>query len=68
MRSRSLWWILLAGALVVLACDRDKDTAQGQTPPASAASAPADTTGPTLTFPLTAIRHLRSMASAPCNM
>jgi glutaminyl-peptide cyclotransferase len=42
MGSRSLWWILLAGALVVLACDRDKETAQGQTPPATAASAPAD--------------------------
>ena len=51
MGSRSLWWILLAGALVVLACDRDKDTAQGQTPPASAVSAPADTAGPALTFP-----------------
>ncbi len=51
MGSRSLWWILLACALVVLACDRDKDTAQGQTPPASAVSAPADTAGPALTFP-----------------
>ena len=51
MGSRSLWWILLAGALVVLACDRDKDTAQGQTPPASAASVPADTTGPAFTLP-----------------
>src|SRR3984957_1472221 len=50
MGSRSLWWILLAGALVVLAWDRDKD-AQGQTPPASAAPAPADTAGPALTFP-----------------
>jgi glutaminyl-peptide cyclotransferase len=49
--SRSLWWILLAGALVVLACDRDKDTAEGQTPPASAASVPADTTGPAFTLP-----------------
>jgi glutaminyl-peptide cyclotransferase len=51
MGSRYLWWILLAGALVVLACDRDKDTARGQTPPASAASAPADTTGLALTLP-----------------
>jgi glutaminyl-peptide cyclotransferase len=51
MGSRSLWWILLGAALLVLACDRDKDTAQGQTPPPSAASAPADTTGPALTLP-----------------
>ena len=51
MVSRSLRWILLAGVLAVLACDRDKDTAQGQTPPASAAPAPADTAGPTLTLP-----------------
>src|ERR1700686_3679806 len=51
MGSRSLWCILLAGVLAVLACDRDKDTAQGQTPPASAVRAPADTAGPALTLP-----------------
>ena len=51
MRLRALRWILLAGVLAVLACDRDKVTAQGQTPPAVAASAPADTTGPVLNLP-----------------
>jgi Zn-dependent M28 family amino/carboxypeptidase len=46
--ANSLRWILLAGALTFLACDRDKDTAQVQAPPAPAAS---ETTGPALTFP-----------------
>jgi peptidase M28-like protein len=45
---KSLRWILLAGALILLACDRDKETAQGQTPPGPVA---ADTPGPALTFP-----------------
>jgi len=50
MGSRALRWILLAGVLAVLACDRDKGTAQGQTPPGSAAAAPvsADSAGPVL--------------------
>jgi glutaminyl-peptide cyclotransferase len=43
-RAKSLRWILLACMLIWLACDRDKDAAQGQdkvqTPAASAASAP----------------------------
>jgi glutaminyl-peptide cyclotransferase len=47
-RAKSLRWILLAGVLAVLACDHDKDSAQGQTPPAASVPAPADTTGPAL--------------------
>jgi glutaminyl-peptide cyclotransferase len=50
-RSKSLRWILLASLLVALACDHDKEVAQGQTPPPSAASAPVDTAGPALTLP-----------------
>ncbi len=50
-RSKSLRWILLASLLVALACDHDKEAAQGQTPPPSAAPAPTDTTGPALTLP-----------------
>ena len=46
--ANSLRWILLAGALTFLACDRDKDTAQGQAPPAPA---PAESASPALTFP-----------------
>jgi len=46
--ANSLRWILLACALTFLACDRDKDAAQVQTP---VAPAPANTTGPALTFP-----------------
>jgi Zn-dependent M28 family amino/carboxypeptidase len=42
----SLRWILLAGALTFLACDRDKDTAQVQAP-----SPASDAPGPVLTFP-----------------
>jgi Zn-dependent M28 family amino/carboxypeptidase len=34
--------------LAILACDHEKDTAQGQTPAAPAASAPSDSTGPAL--------------------
>jgi len=37
--------------LAVLACDHDKDSAPGQTPPAATASVPADTTGPALNLP-----------------
>ena len=48
MRVNSLRWILLAGALTFLACDRDKDTAQVQAPPAPAS---AESTSPALTFP-----------------
>ena len=44
----SLRWILLAFVLTLLACDRDKDTAQGQSAPAAS---PADTPRPVLTFP-----------------
>ena len=43
----SLRWILLAGTLTFLACDRDKETAQVQAPPAAA----ADAASPALTFP-----------------
>lgn len=46
--SKHLRWILLAGVVTLLACDRDKDAAQGQSaPPVN----PADTSLPTLTFP-----------------
>lgn len=46
--SKYLRWILLACVVTLLACDRDKDAAQGQSaPPVS----PADTSLPTLTFP-----------------
>lgn len=48
MRSKWLWWILLAVVLAVLACDRDKETAAGQTP---AASITPDTTTPPLNLP-----------------
>lgn len=51
MRSKSWRWILLAGVLAVLACDRDRETAHGQTPSAPAAPASADTTGPALSLP-----------------
>ena len=50
MRSKSFRWILLAGMLAVLACDHDKDTAHGQTPP-NPAPASADATGLALTLP-----------------
>jgi glutaminyl-peptide cyclotransferase len=50
MGSKFFRWILLAGMLAVLACDHDKDTAHGQTPPAPA-PASADAIGPALTFP-----------------
>src|SRR5579872_459641 len=46
--SKYLRWILLACAVTLLACDRDKDAAQGQSAPPVA---PADTSLPTLTFP-----------------
>ena len=46
--ANSLRWILLAGALTFLACDRDKETAQVQAPPTPGA---ADTASPALTFP-----------------
>src|ERR1700756_3249914 len=45
MRSPSLRWVLLAGMLAVLACDHDKDSAHGQTPP-TPAPASAATPGP----------------------
>ena len=48
--SLSLRWILLAAMLAVVACDHDRDTAQGQISSAPAAPAPADTTGPALTL------------------
>jgi len=47
-RSKSLRWILLAGVLAVLACDHDKESAQGLTPPAASTPAPAETSGPAL--------------------
>jgi glutaminyl-peptide cyclotransferase len=50
-RSKSLRWILLASILAVVACDHDKDAAQGQIPATSAPATPApDTTGPALTL------------------
>ena len=48
MRSKWLWWILLAVALAVLACDRDKETAASQTP---APSITPETTTPALNLP-----------------
>jgi glutaminyl-peptide cyclotransferase len=48
MRARAVRWILLACVLTLLACDREKGSAQGPTPPVAA---PLDATGPTLTFP-----------------
>jgi glutaminyl-peptide cyclotransferase len=51
MGLRALRWILLAGVLAVLACDHDKEAAHGQTPSATAAPAPTDTTRPTLSLP-----------------
>ena len=48
--ANSLRWILLAGALTFLACDRDKDTPQVQASPAPV-TVPADTTLPALTLP-----------------
>ena len=49
IRSRTWRWMLLAVGLAIVACDRDKDSAQdkGPTAPASASVASADTTGPT---------------------
>ncbi len=47
-RMNSLRWILLVFVLTPPACDRDKDTAQGQSAPAVI---PADTPRPALTFP-----------------
>jgi glutaminyl-peptide cyclotransferase len=41
MRSRLLWWAVLAVALALLACDRDKDSAASQTTPSAAASSAA---------------------------
>ncbi len=46
--TQSLRCILLAVLLTVLACDHDKEIAQGQTP---SATPPADTMSPTLAFP-----------------
>jgi Zn-dependent M28 family amino/carboxypeptidase len=45
-------WILLAAVIAVVACDRDKDSAQDKTPstPPPATSAVADTSGPALTL------------------
>ena len=53
MGSKFSRWILLAGVLAVVACDRDKDSAQDKTAstPAPATSASAETTGPELTLP-----------------
>jgi hypothetical protein len=47
-RWQSLRWILLVGILTVLACDHDKDSAHGQTPPTPTS---ADATGSALTLP-----------------
>jgi hypothetical protein len=49
---KALRWMLLAGALAVVACDRDKDSAPDKTPPpASASAASLETTGPARTLP-----------------
>ena len=50
--SKWLRWILLAGMSSVLACDHDKNSAQGQIPstPATATHSASDTTGPALTL------------------
>ncbi len=45
-RVKLAWWILLVFGLLVLACDRDKETSQNQAPPA-----PAEPSGPPITFP-----------------
>jgi Zn-dependent M28 family amino/carboxypeptidase len=52
-RSKLLRWVLLAVAVAIAACDRDKESGQDKTPatPASATTAAADTTGPALTLP-----------------
>ena len=47
----SLRWLLLAGALTFLACDRDKDTAQGQAQPTAPAAPAEDAPLPKLTLP-----------------
>jgi hypothetical protein len=47
-RLKLLRWILLAAILAVIACDRDKGAAQGQTPPASATT---NTPAAAMTFP-----------------
>jgi glutaminyl-peptide cyclotransferase len=49
MRSRVLWWILLAVVLAILACDRDKETAAGQAPAANIA--PDTSPAPALNLP-----------------
>ncbi|HTS36025.1 MAG TPA: M28 family metallopeptidase [Candidatus Solibacter sp.] len=50
MRLRLFWWVVLALALVVLACDRDNDAAVKQTAPSAAAST-AEPAKPQLNFP-----------------
>jgi len=47
-RAKLFWWSLLVLALTLLACDRDKETAQNQAP---LTVAPAETARPPLTFP-----------------
>ena len=53
MEIKSLRWILLLGAVAVLACDRDKDAAQAKTdkPQSAPAVAAADAPLPTLSLP-----------------
>jgi hypothetical protein len=51
-RAKQLRWILLAGLLVWLACDRDKESGQNEhAPTQTPMTPPAETTGPVLTFP-----------------
>jgi glutaminyl-peptide cyclotransferase len=45
-RVKLAWWILLIFGLLVLACDRDKETSQNQASPA-----PAESATPPITFP-----------------
>jgi len=44
-------WLMLAGALALLACDKDKNSAQASNQVPPAAQRPADTPLPALTFP-----------------
>jgi Zn-dependent M28 family amino/carboxypeptidase len=53
IRPKVVRWMLLAGALAIVACDRNKNSAQDKTPaaPASASAASAGSTGPPLALP-----------------
>jgi len=59
--SISLGWMLLLCALTLLACDRDKNTAQGQASPPAAAAASVPVTYPADSGPLPTIDGDRAM-------